>query len=85
LNDLKELNDDDLDLIKRKSIEGRKLNRDDLFKEASKLTWLYSRGALDYLNRYEEEINSVTPERVRRTTEKYLDPENFKISIVKPK
>ena len=85
LTDLKELKDEDLDLIKRQEIEGRKLNRDKLFKEASKLTWFYSRGALDYLNRYEEEINSVTPERIRRTAERYLDPENFKISIVKPK
>ena len=39
---------------------------------------------LDYLQRYEDEINAVTPERVQQAAQKYLHTDRLAISIAGP-
>jgi zinc protease len=44
---------------------------------------LYGLG-LDYLQRYTDLINSITPKRIRAAALKYLDPDNMALAVAGP-
>jgi zinc protease len=39
---------------------------------------------LDYLQRYRDLINEVTPERVQATAQRWLDPDAYAIAVAGP-
>jgi zinc protease len=41
---------------------------------------LYSLG-LDYLQRYTDMINAITPKRIRVAAQKYLDPDHYALAV----
>ncbi len=89
LNEIKnfgnvQISKEELDVLKKTAIKYNLRNYEDNYSINSRIGNAFLNGNVDFVQKYEEVMNSITQDDIKNAVEKYLAKENFSIAVIHP-